>query len=170
MTTNKSWNYYDWYDYRPSFESYYDGLESELAGLEEPVTEVNTTLPPLGLEFENDDAAWVMACTFLIFTMQTGFGLFESGMCSQKNEVNILMKNIVDVAIGGFLFWAVGYSIVKGDHPRYTTRFFGVGKYFFTPNANVRGTGEEFLDFFLQTGYVTTATTIPSGAMAERYV
>ena len=40
----------------------------------------------LGYEFENDDAAWVMACVFMIFTMQTGFGLVESGMCHQKNE------------------------------------------------------------------------------------
>jgi hypothetical protein len=41
----------------------------------------------LGEEFENDDASWIMACTFMIFTMQTGIGLVESGMCSMKNEV-----------------------------------------------------------------------------------
>ena len=38
------------------------------------------SLPPnIGLEFENDDAAWVMSCCFLIFTMQTGFGIYEAG-------------------------------------------------------------------------------------------
>ena len=41
----------------------------------------------LGEEFENDDASWIMACTFMVFTMQTGIGLVESGMCSMKNEV-----------------------------------------------------------------------------------
>ena len=41
----------------------------------------------LGEEFENDDASWIMGCTFMIFTMQTGIGLVESGMCSMKNEV-----------------------------------------------------------------------------------
>ncbi len=46
-------------------------------------------LPELGEEFENDDASWIMACTFMIFTMQTGIGLVESGMCSMKNEVTI---------------------------------------------------------------------------------
>ncbi len=44
-------------------------------------------LVPLGEEFENDDASWIMACTFLIYTMQTGIGLIESGFCSMKNEV-----------------------------------------------------------------------------------
>ena len=41
----------------------------------------------LGEEFENDDASWILACTFLIYTMQTGIGLIESGFCSMKNEV-----------------------------------------------------------------------------------
>ena len=42
--------------------------------------ESEESLPPnIGLEFENDDAAWVMSCCFLIFTMQTGFGIYEAG-------------------------------------------------------------------------------------------
>ena len=68
---------------------------------------------PLGLEFENDDASWVMACTFLIFTMHTGYGLIESGLCGRKNEVNILMRNALDVVLSGFVFWCVGYEIFK---------------------------------------------------------
>jgi hypothetical protein len=48
---------------------------------------------PLGEEFENDDASWIMACTFLVFTMQTGIGLVESGFCSMKNEVRIFSAN-----------------------------------------------------------------------------
>ena len=111
-------------------------------GMTFDVTEEITTEVPLGLEFENDDAAWVMACTFIIFSMQTGlsfppplsrlrdvtfcfagFGLIESGMCSMKNEVNILVKNIVDVAVGGFVFWVVGFGLVMGDHPLYSNWF-----------------------------------------------
>ena len=65
---------------------------------------------PLGLEFENDDASWVMACTFLIFTMHTGYGLIESGLCGRKNEVNILMRNALDVVLSGFVFWCFGYG------------------------------------------------------------
>ena len=44
------------------------------------------SLPPnIGLEFENDDAAWVMSCCFLIFTMQTGFGIYEAGKKGRTN-------------------------------------------------------------------------------------
>ncbi len=39
----------------------------------------------------------------------------ESGMCSMKNEVNILIKNVVDVAVGGITFWAFGYGIAMGE-------------------------------------------------------
>ena len=43
------------------------------------------SLPPdIGLEFENDDAAWVMSCCFLIFTMQTGFGIYEAGKKTEQ--------------------------------------------------------------------------------------
>ena len=38
----------------------------------------------------------------------------ESGMCSMKNEVNILCKNVVDVVLGGMSFWAFGYGLVMG--------------------------------------------------------
>ena len=97
-----------------------------------------------------------------------GFGLIESGMCSMKNEVNILVKNIVDVAVGGFVFWAVGYGLVMGDHPLYSNSFVGVGHFFFSPDVKEHGTGELFLRFFFQLSYVSSATTIVSGAMAER--
>ena len=46
------------------------------------------SLPPnIGLEFENDDAAWVMSCCFLIFTMQTGFGIYEAGKKHNKYKI-----------------------------------------------------------------------------------
>ena len=54
-----------------------------------PKTNGSVYLVPLGEEFENDDASWIMACTFLIYTMQTGIGLIESGFCSMKNEVHV---------------------------------------------------------------------------------
>ena len=41
----------------------------------------------------------------LVIHFSLGFGLIESGMCSMKNEVNILMKNVIDVVLGGLLFW-----------------------------------------------------------------
>jgi hypothetical protein len=56
-------------------------------------------LVPLGEEFENDDASWIMACTFLIYTMQTGIGLIESGFCSMKNEVLKVFSHCTNAVI-----------------------------------------------------------------------
>ncbi|CAB4061132.1 amt [Lepeophtheirus salmonis] len=126
-----------------------------------------STLVPLGDEFEDDDAAWIMACIFIIFTMQTGFALMESGMCSLKNEVSTMIKNMIDVGIAGFVFWAFGYGIIYGES-QYTTPFLGIGKFFFAPNAHKHGSGEEYLRFFMHCSYIANSNTIISGAMAER--
>lgn len=48
-----------------------------------------------------DDTNWIITSSFMIFTMQTGFGMLESGCVSIKNEVNIMMKNVVDIVLGG---------------------------------------------------------------------
>lgn len=47
-----------------------------------------------------EDTNWVLTSSFIIFTMQTGFGMLESGCVSIKNEVNIMMKNIIDIVLG----------------------------------------------------------------------
>ena len=54
----------------------------------------------LGLEFKNDDAAWVMSCCFLIFTMQTGFGLYEAGNGATIGP----LTSILSMAISGLFF------------------------------------------------------------------
>ena len=130
--------------------------------------ERNLSQIPIGFEFEDDDASWIMACTFLIFTMHTGYGLIESGFCSRKNEVNILMRNALDVVLSGFVFWCVGYAIVFGDHDTLSTRFFGVGGYFYSPDVNEKGSGESYLRLFYQMTFASLTTTIASAAMAER--
>lgn len=47
-----------------------------------------------------EDSNWVLTSSFIIFTMQTGFGMLESGYVSAKNEVNIMIKNIIDIVLG----------------------------------------------------------------------
>jgi hypothetical protein len=59
------------------------------------------------LKFQSN---WVMTSSFIIFTMQTGFGLLESGCVSIKNECNIMVKNMIDVVLGGFTYWLFGYG------------------------------------------------------------
>ncbi|KAK8761839.1 hypothetical protein V5799_026892 [Amblyomma americanum] len=94
-----------------------------------------------------------------------GFGLLESGCVSKKNEVNILMKNAVDVVLGGLTYWSVGYGLQNGRGPG-TNPFCGVGSFFLDASSEVMG--EEFAMFIFQLSFATTATTIVSGAMAER--
>ena len=62
-----------------------------------------------------DDATWILTASFVILTMQSGFGLLEAGSCSQGYEVNIMMKNIVDVAFGSLAYYLVGYGISFGQ-------------------------------------------------------
>lgn len=62
-------------------------------------------------DLEIEDTNWVLTSSFIIFTMQTGFGMLESGCVSVKNEVNIMMKNIIDVVLGGFTYWVFGYGM-----------------------------------------------------------
>ena len=60
-----------------------------------------------------DDATWILTSAFIIFTMQSGFGLLEAGSVSKKNESNIMMKNAIDVVCGGFSYWLYGYAFTS---------------------------------------------------------
>lgn len=58
----------------------------------------------------SDDPTWILTSAFIIFTMQSGFGLLEAGMVSKKNETNIMVKNAMDVVYGSFAYWLFGYG------------------------------------------------------------
>ncbi|CAG0881388.1 unnamed protein product [Darwinula stevensoni] len=58
-----------------------------------------------------------------------GFALLESGCVTKKNEVNILVKNLADVVLGGLTYWAFGYGLQYGTGP-WTNPFFAVGSFF----------------------------------------
>ncbi|XP_046350570.2 putative ammonium transporter 2 [Haliotis rufescens] len=128
-----------------------------------------TTALFLGKNFRvksHDDATWILSSAFVVFTMQSGFGLLESGSVSSKNEVNIMVKNAVDVICGGLTYWMFGYGLSFGEDERYTNPFNGWGDFFVT--ADEESLGYVYSKFFFQASFATTATTIVSGAMAER--
>ena len=54
------------------------------------------------------DSVWVVIGGILVFFMQAGFALIESGSVRSKNTVNVLMKNYMDTCIGGLVFWLFG--------------------------------------------------------------
>ena len=58
------------------------------------------------------DIVWILFSATLVFFMQAGFALLESGMSRAKNAINVMMKNYIDVCIGSLLFWAIGFGII----------------------------------------------------------
>ena len=58
------------------------------------------------------DTVWVLLCTALIFFMQAGFAMLETGFTRAKNAGNIIMKNLMDYFIGSVLFWFIGVSFL----------------------------------------------------------
>jgi len=106
------------------------------------------------------DSVWVVVGGILVFFMQAGFALIESGSVRSKNTVNVLMKNYMDMCIGGLVFWLFGFGLMFG-----LNQTGWVGLSHFMPDA---------LDdwhwnlLFFQMMFAATATTIASGAMAER--
>jgi len=108
----------------------------------------------------NMDTVWVATAAALVFFMQAGFALLESGMARAKNTVNVIMKNYVDACVGSLMFWMLGFGIMFGVNH---TGWFGEDHFF----VDVAGHFDySFLLF--QTMFAATAVTIASGAMAER--
>lgn len=114
---------------------------------------------------EAGDATWILTSAFIIFTMQSGFGLLESGMASKKNETNIMVKNAVDIISSGLAYWVFGFAFIFGDEQG-SNPFIGFG-HFFT-NVSGKNMSQLYAKYFFQLSFATTATTIISGAMAER--
>ncbi|XP_034951880.1 putative ammonium transporter 3 [Chelonus insularis] len=114
-----------------------------------------------------EDSNWIISNAFIIFTMQTGFGMLESGCVSLKNEVNIMMKNVVDISLGGLTYWIFGFGMSFGVDPP-TNSFIGTSGYFLNSNVDDELMGAINAAFLFQLSFATTATTIVSGAMAER--
>lgn len=98
---------------------------------------------------------WMLLSGILVFFMQAGFTLVESGMTRSKNAVNIAMKNLLDICVGSISFWLIGYSLMYGDTSN--GWFFWSGLF--------QGEGA---DLFFQTMFAATAATIVSGAIAGR--
>ncbi|XP_046595104.1 putative ammonium transporter 3 isoform X1 [Neodiprion lecontei] len=114
-----------------------------------------------------EDTIWIVSSSFIIFTMQTGFGMLESGCVSLKNEVNIMMKNVVDIVLGGLTYWLFGFGMSFGK-AQPVNPFIGIGGFLVDPSIDDELMGSTCAAFLFQLSFATTATTIVSGAMAER--
>lgn len=108
----------------------------------------------------NIDTVWVITAGALVFFMQAGFALLESGMSRAKNAVNVIMKNYMDVSLGSIAFWMLGYGLMFGDN---STGWFGESHFFIGSADHM-----DYSLLFFQTMFAATCVTIASGAMAER--
>lgn len=110
------------------------------------------------------DYVWTLVAAALVFFMQAGFAMVETGFTRAKNAVNIMMKNLMDFVMGSIAFWAVGFGLMFGAT---TTGWFGTTGFFlsdYTPGGD-----PWVLAFWMfQVVFAATAATIVSGAMAER--
>jgi Amt family ammonium transporter len=126
------------------------------------------------------DTAWVLLTAFLVFFMNLGFALVESGLTRSKNTVNILAKNFIVFAISSLSFYILGWGLMFGDG----NALFGTSGLFFVSGAdNSPAMGDAYAGvydalnwtgvpiwakFFFQLVFAGTAATIVSGAVAER--
>ena len=125
------------------------------------------------------DTLWVMVAGFLVFWMNAGFALVESGFCRSKNTVNILGKNFIVFALSAIAFWMVGFALMFGDG----CTFVGLKGFFLAGADNSPLTEGAYAGvysaigwagvpleakFFFQLVFAATAATIVSGAVAER--
>ena len=109
---------------------------------------------------ETLDVGWLLFCAALVLLMQAGFTALESGLVRSKSSINVAIKNFANFLVAASLFWLFGFGLM-----------FGSG------DSGVVGTTSFFYDsdsafltayFLFQLGFIGTATTLMSGAVAER--
>ncbi len=112
------------------------------------------------------DTIWVLLATALVFFMQAGFAMVETGFTRAKNAGNIIMKNLMDFSIGSVVFWLIGFSIMFGND---NGGLFGSISLLISGDLLALPTNiSKFTFVMFQTVFAATAATIVSGAMAER--
>ena len=119
------------------------------------------------MEISVSTVIWVLVATALVYFMQAGFALCESGLTRAKNTGNILMKNMMDFCIGTPCFWFIGFGLMFGGTGPLIGRFdpFIRGDY---AGTVVPQTMPLWCFVIFETVFCATAATIVSGSMAER--
>jgi ammonium transporter len=109
---------------------------------------------------ETVDIAWLLVSAALVLFMQVGFTALESGLVRSKNSINVAIKNFANFLVAASLFWLFGFGLMFGSD-----------------EAGVIGSSSVLFDsdstfltafFLFQLGFIGTAVTLMSGAVAER--
>lgn len=137
--------------------------------------ELATSIDVVGYAVDN---IVMMICAVLVLFMQAGFAMLTAGFVSQKNVVNILFKNVMDMCIGVTLYYVIGFGLM---YPTSTTASFpkpaeaankyvdfgGFGIQTIDPAATT-GTLHPQVDWLFQAAFAAAAATIVAGAVAGR--
>lgn len=125
------------------------------------------------------DTLWVLVAGFLVFFMNAGFCMLETGFCRSKNAVNLLAKNLIVFGLSTVAFWLVGFGLMFGDG----NGIIGLSGFLLGGSDNSPAIGDAYqgtytalnwagvplkAKFFFQLAFAGTAATIVSGAVAER--
>ena len=139
-------------------------LPSIIGGVDAHAAEVYTAHETAIINSLN--TVWTLVAAALVFGMQAGFVMLEAGFARKRETVNVLIECVLDTAICGVSFWAIGYAFMFGAG----NGFIGT-QYFFlqgTP-ATYGTTGVALLAHWIfQFAFADTASTITSGAMIGR--
>jgi Amt family ammonium transporter len=130
----------------------------------DPEPTVLTNKDAIDLVQTHANYLWTLVAACLVFFMQAGFALVESGFTRAKSSINIMMKNLMDFSIGSIAFWAIGFGIMFGAT---STGWFGTSG-FFLSDFSIDGDPWVLAFWMFQVVFAATAATIVSGAMAER--
>lgn len=125
--------------------------------------ELTNAISEMGIALTSDVwGVWFLIGAALVFFMQCGFAMVETGFTRAKNAGNIIMKNLMDFCIGTVVFSLLGFGLMMSED--YVAGFIGV------PNLNMFTDWMNFNwnSFVFQLVFCATAATIVSGAMAER--
>ena len=90
--------------------------------------------------------------------------IFVSGMVSVRSEANVMVKNMLDVSLGGAAYWFVGYGFSFGPNSKASSAMSGEGH--FITDVDISDSSDEayiYIKYFFQLSFATTATTIVSG-------
>jgi len=115
--------------------------------------------------FSSVDTMWVLIAAALVFFMQAGFAMVETGFTRAKNAGNIIMKNLMDFAFGSVVYWIIGFGLMFGAT---IYGIIGTPDLFSLAPQNPDSTIPTMAVLIFQTVFAATAATIVSGAMAER--
>ncbi|MGL1892756.1 MAG: ammonium transporter [Spirochaetaceae bacterium] len=106
------------------------------------------------------DILWIIVASCLVFIMQAGFAMVETGLTRSKNSINVAIKNLTDLGVSTLIFWLVGFGFMFGKS---YLGYIGTNNFIFSSDTTWKAA------FFLfQAMFCSTSATIVSGAIAER--